>query len=181
MPSPPSCTTKPRLSLFATHHFELTEFPGRPPRRLNVTSAHRKARRDIVFLHAIESGPGQQELWSPVAPATAGMPTAVVNQARHTCRRARIANRAPAPGGLVCGGPRKEDEPGANPVERRRHRISPRRRGLEALEAVEGLKVEPQPAPADHPPNSARPTDVMKAMSAPFSGFAAIYGAGGAV
>jgi DNA mismatch repair protein MutS len=71
------------FTLFATHYFELTEFPATHHAALNVHVSAAEAGRDIVFLHAIESGPASRSYGIQVA-RLAGMPAAVLNQARHT-------------------------------------------------------------------------------------------------
>ena len=71
------------FTLFATHYFELTEFPATHHAALNVHVSATEAGRDIVFLHAIEPGPASKSYGVQVA-RLAGMPAAVLNQARHT-------------------------------------------------------------------------------------------------
>ncbi len=71
------------FTLFATHYFELTEFPATHHAAMNVHVSAAEAGRDIVFLHAIEPGPASKSYGVQVA-RLAGMPTAVLNQARHT-------------------------------------------------------------------------------------------------
>ncbi|WP_443082407.1 DNA mismatch repair protein MutS [Tepidimonas sp.] len=72
------------FTLFATHYFELTEFPTRHPGAVNVhVSAVEGKGRDIVFLHQIEPGPASRSYGVQVA-RLAGVPAAVVQQARHT-------------------------------------------------------------------------------------------------
>ncbi len=71
------------FTLFATHYFELTEFPASHHGALNVHVSATEAGRDIVFLHAIEAGPASKSYGVQVA-RLAGMPAAVLNQARHT-------------------------------------------------------------------------------------------------
>ncbi|MEW6693685.1 MAG: DNA mismatch repair protein MutS [Pseudomonadota bacterium] len=71
------------FTLFATHYFELTEFPARHPGAVNVhVSAVEGKGREIVFLHQIEPGPASRSYGVQVA-RLAGVPTAVVQQARH--------------------------------------------------------------------------------------------------
>ena len=70
-------------TLFATHYFELTEFPASHHAAINVHVSAAEFGRDIVFLHEIQSGPASRSYGIQVA-RLAGMPTAVVNQARHT-------------------------------------------------------------------------------------------------
>jgi DNA mismatch repair protein MutS len=81
------------FTLFATHYFELTEFPAAHKTAVNVhvsaventrnSSTSGKSGTDsIVFLHAIEAGPASRSYGVQVA-ALAGMPSAVLHQARH--------------------------------------------------------------------------------------------------
>ena len=70
-------------TLFATHYFELTEFPARHHAAQNVhVSAVEGQGRHIVFLHQIEPGPASRSYGVQVA-RLAGVPAAVVQQARH--------------------------------------------------------------------------------------------------
>jgi DNA mismatch repair protein MutS len=71
------------FALFATHYFELTEFPANHHAALNVHVSAAEAGRDIVFLHAIEPGPASKSYGVQVA-RLAGMPAAVLHHARHT-------------------------------------------------------------------------------------------------
>jgi DNA mismatch repair protein MutS len=70
-------------TLFATHYFELTEFPAKHHAAINVHVSAVESGRDIVFLHAIEPGPASKSYGIQVA-RLAGMPAAVVNHARQT-------------------------------------------------------------------------------------------------
>ena len=70
-------------TLFATHYFELTEFPAKHHAAINVHVSAVESGRDIVFLHEIQPGPASRSYGIQVA-RLAGMPPAVVNQARHT-------------------------------------------------------------------------------------------------
>ena len=69
------------FTLFATHYFELTEFPARHERAVNVHVGAVESGHDIVFLHQIEPGPASRSYGVQVA-RLAGMPAAVVRQAR---------------------------------------------------------------------------------------------------
>ncbi len=71
------------FTLFATHYFELTEFPTRHDRAVNVHVGAVESGHDIVFLHQIEPGPASRSYGVQVA-RLAGMPGAVVRQARAT-------------------------------------------------------------------------------------------------
>jgi len=70
------------FTLFATHYFELTEFPARHHAAVNVHVSATESGHDIVFLHEIQSGPASRSYGIQVA-RLAGMPAAVVNHARH--------------------------------------------------------------------------------------------------
>ena len=76
------------FTLFATHYFELTEFPAKHERALNVhVSAAESGGDDIVFLHEIEPGPASRSYGVQVA-RLAGMPAGLVRQARSHARGA---------------------------------------------------------------------------------------------
>jgi DNA mismatch repair protein MutS len=69
------------FTLFATHYFELTEFPARHHAAVNVHVSAAESGADIVFLHEIQPGPASRSYGIQVA-RLAGMPAAVVNHAR---------------------------------------------------------------------------------------------------
>lgn len=71
------------FTLFATHYFELTAFPQKHTRALNVHVSAAESGEDIVFLHNIEAGPASRSYGVQVA-RLAGMPSALVRQARAT-------------------------------------------------------------------------------------------------
>jgi len=75
------------FTLFATHYFELTDFPRDHERALNVHVAAAESQRgeaeEIVFLHEIQHGPASRSYGVQVA-RLAGMPAAVLRRARHT-------------------------------------------------------------------------------------------------
>jgi DNA mismatch repair protein MutS len=71
------------FTLFATHYFELTAFPEKHAGAVNMhVSAAESAGHDIVFLHEVQPGPASKSYGVQVA-RLAGMPTAVVRQARN--------------------------------------------------------------------------------------------------
>ena len=70
------------FTLFATHYFELTEFPAQHHGAVNVHVSAIESGADIVFLHHIEPGPASKSYGIAVA-RLAGVPAAVVNHARH--------------------------------------------------------------------------------------------------
>ncbi|HET7793991.1 MAG TPA: DNA mismatch repair protein MutS, partial [Rhizobacter sp.] len=69
------------FTLFATHYFELTEFPVKHERALNVHVSAAESGDDIVFLHDIQAGPASRSYGVQVA-RLAGMPSGLVRQAR---------------------------------------------------------------------------------------------------
>ncbi|MDP3135695.1 MAG: DNA mismatch repair protein MutS, partial [Burkholderiaceae bacterium] len=71
------------FTLFATHYFELTAFPNRHERAINVHVGAVESGQDIVFLHQIEPGPASRSYGVQVA-RLAGMPAPLVRQARAT-------------------------------------------------------------------------------------------------
>jgi DNA mismatch repair protein MutS len=70
------------FTLFATHYFELTEFPATHHGAMNVHVSAAESGRDIVFLHEVQSGPASRSYGIQVA-RLAGMPAAVLNHAQH--------------------------------------------------------------------------------------------------
>ena len=70
------------FTLFATHYFELTEFAAKHRGAINVHVSAVESGNDIVFMHQIEPGPASRSYGIAVA-RLAGVPTPVVNQARH--------------------------------------------------------------------------------------------------
>ena len=70
------------FTLFATHYFELTEFPAQHHSAVNVHVSAAESGSDIVFLHQIEPGPASKSYGIAVA-KLAGVPAAALNHARH--------------------------------------------------------------------------------------------------
>jgi DNA mismatch repair protein MutS len=70
------------FTLFATHYFELTQFPAEHHGAVNVHVSAAESGADIVFLHEIEPGPASRSFGVAVA-RLAGIPTPVLNHARH--------------------------------------------------------------------------------------------------
>ncbi|MFD1711194.1 DNA mismatch repair protein MutS [Ottowia sp. GY511] len=78
------------FTLFATHYFELTEFPkthhGAFNMHVSAADTSERGGQDIVFLHELQPGPASRSYGIQVA-RLAGVPTAVVNHARHALAR----------------------------------------------------------------------------------------------
>ena len=71
------------FTLFATHYFELTDFPTKHAGALNMHVSAAESGDQIVFLHSIEAGPASRSYGVQVA-KLAGMPASLVRQARAT-------------------------------------------------------------------------------------------------
>ena len=70
------------FTLFATHYFELTEFPARHHAAVNMHVSATESGSDIVFLHELQAGPASRSYGIQVA-RLAGMPAGVLHHARH--------------------------------------------------------------------------------------------------
>jgi DNA mismatch repair protein MutS len=81
------------FTLFATHYFELTEFPRKHERAVNLHVSAAESGDQIVFLHAIEPGPASRSYGVQVA-RLAGMPSSLVRQARSTLEALEAQSRA---------------------------------------------------------------------------------------
>jgi len=81
------------FTLFATHYFELTEFPAKHERALNVHVAAVENGHDIVFLHDLQPGPASRSYGVQVA-RLAGMPAGLIRQARGTLEALEAQQRA---------------------------------------------------------------------------------------
>jgi DNA mismatch repair protein MutS len=129
------------FTLFATHYFELTAFPERHERALNLHVGAVESGHDIVFLHQLEPGPASRSYGVQVA-RLAGMPAAVVRQARATLEalesKAQLGQAqvdlfaAPPPPPAVEGSPLVDALRALDP-----DRLSPR----EALDTLYRLKA----------------------------------------
>jgi len=138
------------FTLFATHYFELTEFPARHERAVNMHVSAAESGHDIVFLHAVEPGPASRSYGVQVA-RLAGMPAPLVRQARATLEALEAQQRAQqAQVDLFAAPPPAADVP-ATPslLERELHDIDPDtlspRQALEALYRLKTLARDSQP------------------------------------
>ncbi|HLL10366.1 MAG TPA: DNA mismatch repair protein MutS, partial [Rubrivivax sp.] len=84
------------FTLFATHYFELTQFPTRHERAINLHVGAVESGRDIVFLHQIEPGPASRSYGVQVA-RLAGMPASLIRQARLTLEALEVKAQAGQP------------------------------------------------------------------------------------
>ena len=135
------------FGLFATHYFELTEFPATHPAAVNMHVSAAESGSDIVFLHEIQPGPASRSYGVQVA-RLAGMPAAVLNHARHALQalesgaqdaRAQVDLFAPPPEAEIAG---------PTPIETALAQINPDalspREALDALYSLQRL-LPPKP------------------------------------
>ena len=129
------------FTLFATHYFELTEFPLKHPHAVNVHVSAAENGDDIVFLHDIQPGPASKSYGVHVA-RLAGMPSPLVRQARQTLaalETGKAAQSAQVDLFAPAAAP-SEDEP--SDVERALAGINPDMLSpKEALDALYRLKL----------------------------------------
>jgi DNA mismatch repair protein MutS len=81
------------FTLFATHYFELTHFPLKHERALNVHVSAVESGDGIVFLHDIQGGPASRSYGVQVA-RLAGMPASLIRQARATLEALETQQKA---------------------------------------------------------------------------------------
>jgi DNA mismatch repair protein MutS len=138
------------FTLFATHYFELTEFPARHERAANAHVSAVESGHDIVFLHRIEPGPASRSYGVQVA-RLAGMPASLLRQARATLEALESQQQAhSAQVDLFAAPPSPAAPPAAAPsplevalASLEPDRLSPR----EALDALYRLKNLSQNTP----------------------------------
>ena len=130
------------FTLFATHYFELTEFPAKHERAVNVHVGAVESGHDIVFLHQIEPGPASRSYGVQVA-RLAGMPPALIRQARATLEALEAkAQAGQAQVDLFAPPPAPPAAPEAPPLLAALQAIDPDRLSpREALEALYRLKA----------------------------------------
>ncbi len=130
------------FALFATHYFELTEFPASHTAAVNMHVSAAESGSDIVFLHELQPGPASRSYGVQVA-RLAGMPAAVLNRARHALTalesgaqdaRAQVDLFAPPP---------ETEAAGPTPIEAALAQINPDalspREALDALYALQRM------------------------------------------
>ncbi|MBL8344554.1 MAG: DNA mismatch repair protein MutS, partial [Rubrivivax sp.] len=130
------------FTLFATHYFELTEFPATHERAINVHVGAVESGHDIVFLHQIEPGPASRSYGVQVA-RLAGMPAPLIRQARATLEALEDKARGSvAQVDLFAPPPAAAAAPEPSAVEGALAQIDPDRLSpREALEALYRLKA----------------------------------------
>ncbi len=135
------------FTLFATHYFELTAFPEKHPRAVNVhVSAVEGGGRDIVFLHEIEAGPASRSYGVQVA-QLAGMPAGVIRQARAALEALQAQQREGSAQVDLFAPPPAAPQPAASAVEDALADLDPDtltpRQALDALYRLKSLAESP--------------------------------------
>ena len=128
------------FTLFATHYFELTEFPLKHAHAINVHVSAAENGDDIVFLHDIQPGPASRSYGVQVA-RLAGMPSNLVRQARHTLAALETGKEAASAQVDLFAAPAAAPESEPSEVERALSGINPDMLSpKEALDALYRLK-----------------------------------------
>jgi DNA mismatch repair protein MutS len=113
------------FTLFATHYFELTELAQDFPTIANVHLDAVEYGDQLVFMHTVKDGPANRSFGLQVA-ALAGLPKAVIADARRYLAALEQGHRWHAPGRLAQGSDRRRTplsrRPGARPRGDRRRR-----------------------------------------------------------
>ncbi len=130
------------FTLFATHYFELTEFPVKHERAINLHVGAVENGHDIVFLHQLEPGPASRSYGVQVA-RLAGMPAPVLRQARAALEALEARAQAGAAQVDLFAPPPAAPVPEPSAVERALAAVNPDalspREALEALYRLRGL------------------------------------------
>jgi DNA mismatch repair protein MutS len=128
------------FTLFATHYFELTAFPVKHDRALNVHVSAAESGDDIVFLHDIQPGPASRSYGVQVA-RLAGMPSSLVRQARMTLEALEKQQKAGDAQIDLFAAPPMQTEAPASAVDTALSKIDPDMLSpKDALEALYRLK-----------------------------------------
>ena len=128
------------FTLFATHYFELTGLAASLPATANVHLTAAEYKDQVVFLHEVRPGPASQSYGIQVA-RLAGVPTAVLNQARARLRELESQPAANANQGDLFVHPPIDEAP-ADPLRARLEAIDPQNlTPMQALEALFELKA----------------------------------------
>ena len=133
-------------TLFATHYFELTDAGRTRQRHRQRAPGCGRARRPLVFMHAVKDGPADRSFGLQVA-ALAGLPKTVVQQARG--RLAELEQQSRDAPIAVAGARRAGRTAAIRPVRalvRRARRAGLDRSGRAHAQAGAGSAVPPQGA-----------------------------------
>jgi DNA mismatch repair protein MutS len=130
------------FALFATHYFELTEFPATHAAAVNMHVSAAESGASIVFLHELQPGPASKSYGVQVA-RLAGMPTAVLNHARHALSALEAGATESRQQVDLFAAPPESEANGPSPIEVALAQINPDalspREALDALYALQRL------------------------------------------
>jgi DNA mismatch repair protein MutS len=130
------------FALFATHYFELTEFPATHTAAVNMHVSAAESGASIVFLHELQPGPASKSYGVQVA-RLAGMPAAVLNHARHALSALEAGASESRQQVDLFAAPPETEAAGPSPVEAALAQINPDalspREALDALYALQRL------------------------------------------
>jgi len=128
------------FTLFATHYFELTEFPANHRAAVNVHVSAAESGASIVFLHEIQPGPASRSYGIQVA-RLAGMPSAVLSHARHALASLEAGADASKVQVDLFSPPPLQDDVGPSPLQAKLAEIDPDKLSpRDALDALYQLK-----------------------------------------
>ncbi len=128
------------FTLFATHYFELTEFPAQHHAAINVHVSAVESGNSIVFMHQIEPGPASKSYGIAVA-KLAGVPAAVVNHARNALNALETQQLEARAQVDLFAAPPEASAPEPSAVDKALHQIDPDAMSpREALDALYQLK-----------------------------------------
>jgi DNA mismatch repair protein MutS len=130
------------FALFATHYFELTEFPATHTAAVNMHVSAAESGASIVFLHELQPGPASKSYGVQVA-RLAGMPAAVLNHARHALSALEAGATESRQQVDLFAAPPETEAAGPSPIEVALAQINPDalspREALDALYALQRL------------------------------------------
>jgi DNA mismatch repair protein MutS len=130
------------FALFATHYFELTEFPATHTAAVNMHVSAAESGASIVFLHELQPGPASKSYGVQVA-RLAGMPAAVLNHARHALSALEAGASESRQQVDLFAAPPEAETTGPSPIEVALAQINPDalspREALDALYALQRL------------------------------------------
>ena len=112
------------FTLFATHYFELTDFPVKHKGAVNVHVSAAESGASIVFLHEIQPGPASRSYGIQVA-RLAGMPAPVLSHARHALASLEADADATKAQVDLFAPPPLQDDAGPSPLQAKLASIDP--------------------------------------------------------
>ena len=130
------------FTLFATHYFELTALPAKHDRACNLHVSAVERGDDIVFLHELQPGPASRSYGVQVA-RLAGMPAALLRQARATLEALEAQRHAGDPQIDLFAPAPAVASPELSPIERALAALEPDilspKEALDALYRLKGM------------------------------------------